>query len=113
MFLGIVAIAAGTRKAVGHPNGHLPVGEAALLGVGLAAFLAGDVVFRLVLRIPSVRYRAIFAVVVLLVIPAAMISGALGLAIAAVALYGMLYLEDRDRGLRWGDRSAWTSPTEP
>jgi low temperature requirement protein LtrA len=113
MFLGIVAVAAGTKKAVGHANGHLRVPDAALLGVGLAAFLAGDVVFRLVLRIPPVRYRAIFAGIVLVVIPAATVSGALGLAIAAVALYGMLYLEDRNRGLRWGDRSAWTSATEP
>jgi low temperature requirement protein LtrA len=113
MFLGIVAVAAGTRKAVGHANGHLQLRDAALLGAGLAAFLVGDVVFRLVLRIPSVRYRAIFAVVVLVVIPAAMVSGALGLAVAAVVLYGMLFLEDRDRGLRWGDRRAWTSRTEP
>jgi len=60
-----------------------------------------------------VRHRAIFAVVVLVAIPASMVAGALGLGVAVVALYLMLYLEDRARGLRWGDRTSWTAPTEP
>jgi low temperature requirement protein LtrA len=112
MFLGIVAVAAGIKKAVGHADGHLTLAEAAVLGAGLAVFLAGDVAFRLLLHIPSVRHRAAGAVVVLAVIPAAMVAGVLGLTAAVVVLSVMIFLEDRARGLNWHDRSSWTSPTQ-
>jgi low temperature requirement protein LtrA len=113
MFLGIVAVAAGIKKAVAHADEHLHLPEAAILGVGLAAFLLGDVAFRRLLHIPSVTHRAVAAVVVLAVVPGAMVAGVLGLAAAVVVLSLMLYLEDRARGLSWGDRRAWTAPTEP
>jgi len=113
MFLGIVAVAAGIKKAVEHSDSHLHLPEAAVLGVGLAIFLVGDVAFRLLLHISSVAYRAAAAVVVLAVIPAGLMAGVLGLAVAVVVLSVMLYLEDRARGLSWQDRSAWTAPTQP
>jgi low temperature requirement protein LtrA len=113
MFLGIVALAAGIKKAVAHSDGHLDLPEAAVLGLGIAVFLAGDVAFRLFLRIRPVVHRAVAVVAVLLVIPAATEAGVLGLAVAVLVLSVMLYLEDRSRGLAWGDRDAWTRPTEP
>jgi low temperature requirement protein LtrA len=113
MFLGIVAVAAGIKKAVGHADGHLALPEAAVLGAGLAVFLVGDVAFRLVLRIPPVRHRAAGAVVALGVIPAATVAGVLGLTTAVVVLSVMIFLEDRARGLHWRDRSAWTATTKP
>jgi hypothetical protein len=113
MFVGIVAVAAGIKKAVGHADGHLGGPEAVVLAGGLALFLAGDAGFRLILRLPSVPYRGIGAVVMLGVIPAAMVAGVLGLAAAVAVLVVMLFLEDRARGLDWNDRSAWTTPTKP
>lgn len=113
LLLGIVAVAAGIKKAVGHADGHLTLAESAVLAGGVAIYLLSDVAFRLILKIPSVRYRAGAALVVVATIPLGMIAGIMGLAAAVAVLAVMLYLEDRARGLRWGDRSAWTAPTRP
>ncbi|MFC7479443.1 low temperature requirement protein A [Luedemannella flava] len=43
LLIGIVAVAAGIKKAVGHVDGHLTLGQALLLGGGVAAYLLGDV----------------------------------------------------------------------
>lgn len=112
LFLGIVAVATGIEKAVSHANGHLELPAAAVLGGGLALFLAGDVAFRLLLRLSQTLYRSIATPLVLAVIPAAMVAGAAGLAVAVVILNVMIYLEDRRRGVSWGDRTSWISPTE-
>jgi low temperature requirement protein LtrA len=113
LFFGIVAVATGVKKAVGHADGHLSMAEAATLVGGLAIFIASDVAFRLVLRIRPVLHRAIAAVVGLALIPVAMVGGALALAGAVLLLSVMIFFEDRARGVRWGDRSGWTSPTKP
>ena len=113
LLLGIVAVAAGIKKAVGHADGHLSLAEATVLAGGLAVYLISDVAFRLILKIPTVRFRAAAALVVVATIPLGMIAGVLGLAAAVTVLAVMLYLEDRARGLRWGDRASWTAPTRP
>jgi len=113
LFGGIVAVAAGVKKEIGHVDGHLTLGEAAVFGGGLAVFLASDVAFRLILRIRPLVHRAVAAVAALAVIPAAMVAGVLGLGAAVLVLTVMLVLEDRARGVSWGDRSAWTVPTAP
>ena len=111
LFVGIVAVAAGVKKAVGHVDGHLSLPEAAALVGGLAVFLASDV------RVPAAPAHPtrcctapVAALVMVAVIPVAMVAGALGLGAAVVVLSVMLFFEDRARGLRWGDRSAWTGP---
>jgi low temperature requirement protein LtrA len=111
LFLGIVAVAAGIKKAVGHADGHQTVPEAGALAGGLALFLVSDVALRVLLRMPSVVHRAGAGVVVVAVIPAGMAAGALGLAVAVAILALMLFLQDRARGVSWGDRSAWSAPT--
>jgi low temperature requirement protein LtrA len=60
MLLGIVTVAAAERSAFGDPFAALGWKRAALLGGGLAVFLAGDVLFRLALGIgrPAVRAAA-------------------------------------------------------
>jgi low temperature requirement protein LtrA len=113
MFLGIIAFAAGVKKAVGHADDHQYLPDATVLGVGIALFLASDVAFRRVLRIPGVRHRAVAAVVVLAVIPAAMVAGVLGVTTAVVVLSVMIFFEDRARGVSWQDRSVWTAHAEP
>jgi low temperature requirement protein LtrA len=49
MLLGIVAIAAGLKTAIGHPGATLTAGPAVALAGGVTLFLAGDVMFRWVL----------------------------------------------------------------
>ena len=49
MLLGIVAIAAGLKTAIGHPGATLTAGPAVALAGGVTLFLAGDVLFRWVL----------------------------------------------------------------
>jgi low temperature requirement protein LtrA len=111
LFLGIVAVAAGIKKTMSHADGHLKLAEALVLAIGLAVFIMSDVAFRRVLRIGPLIHRVIGAVVILAVIPAGLVAGVLGLVAAVLVLSVMLYFEDRARGLRWGDRSAWTAPT--
>ncbi|MEO3861969.1 low temperature requirement protein A [Acrocarpospora sp. B8E8] len=101
LLLGIVAVAAGIKKAVGHASGHLELPQATLLAAGLAVYLLSDVAFRLVLRIRPVRFRAAAAVAVLATIPAGIVLGWAQLAALLAVLTGMLYLEDRAGGRRW------------
>lgn len=110
MFGGIIAFAAGVKKAISHADSHLVLAEAAALGLGIALFLAGDVAFRLVLRLPGALHRAAAGVAAVAVIPAGMVAGVLGLATAVVVLGAMAFLEHRVRGLTWGDRAAWSTP---
>ncbi len=76
MLLGIVAIAAGLKTAVGHPGATLTAGPAVALAGGVTLFLAGDVMFRQVLRIGTPWYRAAAAAAVLVAWPVAVVVGA-------------------------------------
>jgi low temperature requirement protein LtrA len=58
MLLGIVTIAAGERASLGHPFHGTSWADAALLAGGVAAFLAGDVLFRRELGIGRISVRA-------------------------------------------------------
>lgn len=55
--LGIVLIAAGVKRSIGHPGHAAPASALALAG-GVALFLAGDVAFRRTLRIGPSGTRA-------------------------------------------------------
>ncbi|GAT68311.1 low temperature requirement A [Planomonospora sphaerica] len=57
MLLGIVAVAAGVKKAIGHPIDPLKPGAAVILAAGAALFLAGSAWFRRVLGIGGNRLR--------------------------------------------------------
>jgi low temperature requirement protein LtrA len=101
LLLGIVAVAAGVKKAIGHASGHLDLPQAAVLAVGLALYLLSDAVFRRILDIGRIRYRAAAAVAALATIPLGLVMGLLqGIAMVAV-LSVMLWLEDRAEGIRW------------
>jgi low temperature requirement protein LtrA len=69
MLLGIIAIAAVAREATAHPFSSLTWARAAILGCGVAAYLAGDVAFRWTLRIGRIRWRAAGALLSLAAIP--------------------------------------------
>jgi low temperature requirement protein LtrA len=76
MLIGIIAVAAGVKKAIGHAYGHVSLAQALALGGGVALFLAGDLLFRRILHIgrPGYRLVALFG---------ALASVPLGLVLAA------------------------------
>ena len=69
LLLGIVIVAAGIKKAVGHAFDHLTLAQALALAGGLAVYLLGDVAFRRVLAIGRLRFRAAGAVLALATVP--------------------------------------------
>jgi low temperature requirement protein LtrA len=95
LLLGIVVVAAGVKKAVGHAFDHLTFGQALALAGGLAIYLLGDVAFRRVLRIGRLRYRAIGAVLALATIPVGLAYAGAQIALLIVLLVAVLTVEDR------------------
>ena len=69
ILLGIVVLAVGVKKTIGHATEHLKPAAALALAGGVALFLLGEVAFRRVLRIGPVRRRAIGAVAALATVP--------------------------------------------
>jgi low temperature requirement protein LtrA len=96
MLLGIVSIAAGLKTAIGHPGAALTAGPAIALAGGVTLFLAGDVIFRRVLRIGTSRYRAAAAAGALAAWPVAVAVGAAaGIALLAAVVATALAAERR------------------
>jgi low temperature requirement protein LtrA len=62
ILLGIVAVAAGLKEAIGHAGSTLPYPACLALAGGVALYLAGDAAFRRALRIGPQRYRVAAAV---------------------------------------------------
>ncbi|HEX6532981.1 MAG TPA: low temperature requirement protein A [Gemmatimonadaceae bacterium] len=79
MLLGVVFIAAGVTKAIGHAAAPLGPGPAAALAVGAAIYLVGDVAFRRILRIDRGSTRTIVAIGALATFPLGGVSAALQL----------------------------------
>ncbi|HWD48201.1 MAG TPA: low temperature requirement protein A, partial [Actinomycetota bacterium] len=69
MLLGVIAMAAGLKDAIGHAFDPLDPAHALLLAGGVATFLAGDLGFRHVLALGPARHRAAAAVLALATIP--------------------------------------------
>ena len=67
LLLGIVAVAAGVKRAIGHAGSTLPYPACLALAGGVALYLAGDVAFRHALRIGVWRCRGAAAVAALAV----------------------------------------------
>jgi low temperature requirement protein LtrA len=84
MLVGVIVIAAGVKKSIGHVGDPLDAGPALALAGGVALYLAGDVAFRRVLGIRPVGHRAAAALVALATLP-------LGVRLAAgVQLVGLV-----------------------
>ena len=62
MLVGVIVLAAGVKKALGHIHEDLDTAASLALGGGVALYLVGDVVFRTVLRIHPIRPRAVATV---------------------------------------------------
>ncbi|MBV9379236.1 MAG: low temperature requirement protein A [Streptosporangiaceae bacterium] len=95
MLLGIVAMAAGLKLSIGHAGSALTAAPALALSGGVALFLAGDVLFRHVLRIGTLRYRAAAAALALACWPVAVAANAItGIALLAVLIAAALAAEN-------------------
>ncbi len=98
LLLGVVAISAGVRQAIGHAAALEagPAAAALVLAAGAALFLAGDVAIRRLLRLGPVRLRAGTAALVLATAAiGATISLEVQVAAVTVVLVLMLVLERR------------------
>jgi low temperature requirement protein LtrA len=91
ILLGIVATAAGIKKAIGHD--HLDVGPAAALAAGVALFLAGDVWFRRSLGLAGAPLRLLAGLLALASVPIGQWSAIGQLGALVVLLIVMLALE--------------------
>jgi low temperature requirement protein LtrA len=98
LLFGIVLVAAGIKTTIVHTAGHLSVAQAFLLAGGVAAYLASDAIFRRVLHISRIRYRAGAAAAVLATVPLGLWLGSAQLAGLFVVIAVMLGVEVRGTG---------------
>src|SRR4029453_10907942 len=76
MLLGVIALAAGLKDAIGHAFDPLDLAHAWLLAGGGAPFLTGDILFRRTLRIGPARHRGIAAALALATVPVGLTASA-------------------------------------
>ena len=96
LLLGIVAVSAGVKRAIGHAGSTLPYPACLALAGGVALYLAGDIAFRRALRIGTWRYRGAAAVAALAVSWVGVwLSVAAEIALLAVIVAAALLAEHR------------------
>ncbi len=99
LLLGIVAVSAGVKRAIGHAGSTLPYPACLALAGGVALYLAGDVAFRHALRIGVWRYRGAAAVAALAVSWVGVwLSVAAEIALLAAIVAAALVAEQRASG---------------
>jgi low temperature requirement protein LtrA len=98
LLFGIVAVAAGIKKTLTHPDGGLALAQAFLLASGVAMYLGSDAVFRRILRISRIRYRAVAGIVAFVTVPLGLWLGAAQLAGLFLVMGSMLVIEVRGTG---------------
>jgi low temperature requirement protein LtrA len=100
ILLGIVAVAAGLKKAIGDPYEPLDAWISAALSVGTALFIASEVGFRRTFGVARNRIRLVTAAVVLATVPLGTELGAAAQvgAIAALVAAGLAAEWRVDRG---------------
>jgi low temperature requirement protein LtrA len=112
MLLGIVALAAGVKKVIGHEGSTAPYPACLALGGGVALFLLGDVAFRRVLRIGTQRHR-IAAAAACLAVTAVGVTASVAAEIALLAAVVAAALAAERQGERTNDRSDSPAPVTP
>jgi low temperature requirement protein LtrA len=94
ILLGIVASAAGLKKAIGHASEHLHTPQALQLAGGVALFMAGSALFRRRMRIGSSTWRALAAPTALATVPIGVhFSAVAQLAVLAAVMAAALGIE--------------------
>ncbi|MFC7649319.1 low temperature requirement protein A [Streptosporangium lutulentum] len=94
ILLGVVAVAAGVKKAIGHPTDPLKLSAAVVLAVGVALFMAGNAWFRRVLGMTGNQVRNVGALISLLTVALGLWS-ALAQLTALVALIGLVIAREQ------------------
>jgi low temperature requirement protein LtrA len=105
MVLGIVVLAAGVKKAVGHAFEPLGWGPATAIAVGVALFLLGHAWFLRILRIDGVVHRLAAAAGVLATIPLGHVFAVAQLAVIPLIMATAMIIEDIPRLRRSGTTS--------
>ncbi|MFG2090950.1 MULTISPECIES: low temperature requirement protein A [unclassified Spirillospora] len=95
MIIGVIVIAAGMKKAVGHAWDHLSVGPALALAGGVALYLAGNAAFRGIMRIGPSRARLGGAAAALAAAPVGLWVAAAEIAGLVLVIVAVLVLEAR------------------
>ena len=91
LLIGIVAIASVEREAIARPFEELSWARAAILAAGVGVFLAGDVLFRRALRLPTAAARIAVALLTAATAPVgATVSAFAQIAVLVVLLAGTL-----------------------
>jgi low temperature requirement protein LtrA len=93
LLLGVIAVAAGLKKAVGDPYDPLDTWVAAELAVGVALFVACDVGFRHTLGIRGSGTRIVAAAVALAMIPIGLWVASLQIAVLTAIVASTLVME--------------------
>jgi low temperature requirement protein LtrA len=93
MLLGIIALAAAEKKVVAHPLDALHDAQAITLGVAVALFLLGDVLFRRTLGIGRGRGRVVAIGLAAATIPLGLVVAWLQLAALVIVVAGTLVTE--------------------
>jgi low temperature requirement protein LtrA len=94
MLLGIVVLAVGIHKVVGHAFEPLHWGEAITLSGGVALYLVGHAVFLTLLGLRGVRHRLAAAAIVLATIPLGHVIAMAQLAAIPVIMATIAIIED-------------------
>ncbi len=97
ILLGIVVVAVGVKKTIGHATDHLYLSGALALGGGAAIFLGGLVVFRALLGIGPVRWRVIAAVLALATVPIGLWLAIAQVAALVVVFGALLAVEEKQQ----------------
>jgi low temperature requirement protein LtrA len=108
LIAGIVALAAGVKKAVGHAFEPLGWAPATAVGAGAALYLVGHAWFVRILRIGGARYRLAAAAAVLATIPLGHVVAVAQLAAVPLIMAAALIAEDVPRVRRAGNTAIHT-----
>jgi low temperature requirement protein LtrA len=98
LLLGIVLLAAGLKKAIGHAVEPLEAGPALALACGAALFLVGCVAIRRLLRTGPTGSRAVTALLVLPTAAVGVATAAVGQLAALAFLLGAAVVAERRGG---------------
>jgi low temperature requirement protein LtrA len=107
LLMGIVLVAAGAEEAIAHPQAPLTTAGAWFLAGGVAAFLVGDVCFRVSLGLRPLVPRVVAAGLALLTVPVGTeLDGKAQMGVLVLVLVGLAVAGDRSRQtLRHLDRA--------
>src|SRR5262249_6249395 len=113
LLLGVVAVAAGVKKAIAAPFADLPLAPGLALSGGVALFLASEVVFRRVLGIGRSGDRVLATAAALATAPLGMLLTAAGQLGVLLVVVVVPFIVEGLTGLRAGVITPYLSGAPP